>query len=109
MSTKSDMTKARPPRVEVLVGIHVRAVAPCHAARAAAPHSGGMGTLEIPGFRTQRRNVAGLTMNVATAGEGPPILLLHGFPRDLGIAGSRWQATIAAGSWRFARRSIGRM
>jgi haloacetate dehalogenase len=44
------------------------------------PHSGGMGTLEIPGFRTQRRKVAGLTMNVATAGEGPPILLLHGFP-----------------------------
>jgi haloacetate dehalogenase len=34
----------------------------------------------LPGFAYRRIDTAGARINVATAGEGPPLLLLHGYP-----------------------------
>ncbi len=37
------------------------------------------------GFARRRIRVAGAEINVVTAGSGPPILLLHGFPQNLAL------------------------
>lgn len=37
-------------------------------------------TALFPGFRTRRIATSGADINVLTAGSGPPLLLLHGFP-----------------------------
>lgn len=34
----------------------------------------------FPGFETKRVRTSGATINLVTAGEGPPLLLLHGYP-----------------------------
>ena len=33
-----------------------------------------------PGFRRQRVETSGATINLVTGGSGPPLLLLHGYP-----------------------------
>lgn len=38
--------------------------------------------LQLPGFDYQRIDVAGVTINCAVAGAGPPLLLLHGYPQN---------------------------
>jgi len=38
--------------------------------------------MQIPGFEYQRADVAGVTVNCAIAGSGPPLLLLHGYPQN---------------------------
>jgi len=38
-------------------------------------------TALLSGFEYQRVEVEGVTVNCATAGSGPPVLLLHGYPR----------------------------
>src|ERR1700693_3164270 len=35
----------------------------------------------FPGFKQLTRKTAGATINFVTAGKGPPILLLHGYPQ----------------------------
>ncbi|MEV3960893.1 alpha/beta fold hydrolase [Nocardia sp. NPDC050193] len=37
--------------------------------------------IRIPGFDDERIAVGDVRLNVATAGSGPPIVLLHGFPQ----------------------------
>ncbi|MFJ4327881.1 alpha/beta fold hydrolase [Streptomyces tricolor] len=39
-----------------------------------------MTVLSVPGVRLRRVTVGGVGFNVATAGQGPAVLLLHGFP-----------------------------
>ncbi|AKN73254.1 alpha/beta hydrolase [Streptomyces sp. PBH53] len=39
-----------------------------------------MTVLSVPGVRLRRVTVGGVGLNVATAGQGPAVLLLHGFP-----------------------------
>jgi haloacetate dehalogenase len=39
-------------------------------------------TALLPGFEYQRVEVEGVTVNCATAGSGPPVLLLHGYPQN---------------------------
>ena len=34
----------------------------------------------FPGFRKKRIKTSGATINLATGGEGPPVLMLHGYP-----------------------------
>ncbi|MBV8854747.1 MAG: alpha/beta fold hydrolase, partial [Sinobacteraceae bacterium] len=34
----------------------------------------------LKGFRYRQINTASATINLATAGSGPPLLLLHGYP-----------------------------
>src|SRR5260370_7482529 len=42
-----------------------------------------MTTTFLPsGFEYQRHDVDGVTINVAVAGSGPPLLLLHGYPEN---------------------------
>ena len=36
----------------------------------------------LPGFEYQRVDVDGVTVNCATNGDGPPVLLLHGYPEN---------------------------
>ena len=36
----------------------------------------------LPGFEYRRVDVAGVTINCAVKGEGPPLLLLHGYPEN---------------------------
>jgi haloacetate dehalogenase len=36
----------------------------------------------LPGFEYRRVDVAGVTINCAVAGSGPPLLLLHGYPQN---------------------------
>jgi haloacetate dehalogenase len=36
----------------------------------------------LPGFEYRRMDVAGVTINCAVAGSGPPLLLLHGYPQN---------------------------
>jgi haloacetate dehalogenase len=36
----------------------------------------------LPGFDYRRVDVAGVTINCAVAGSGPPLLLLHGYPQN---------------------------
>jgi len=36
----------------------------------------------LPGFEYQRVDVAGVTVNCAVGGSGPPLLLLHGYPEN---------------------------
>ena len=38
--------------------------------------------LLLPGFGYRRVDVAGVTINCAVAGSGPPLLLLHGYPQN---------------------------
>lgn len=40
----------------------------------------GCGVVEIDGFKTRDVTTAGTTIRVATAGSGPAVLLLHGYP-----------------------------
>jgi haloacetate dehalogenase len=35
----------------------------------------------FPGFRRQTIETSGTSINVVTGGNGPPILLLHGYPQ----------------------------
>jgi haloacetate dehalogenase len=35
----------------------------------------------LPGFRTRRIRTSGATIHLATRGDGPPLLLLHGYPQ----------------------------
>jgi haloacetate dehalogenase len=35
----------------------------------------------IPGFTYERMSVGEVTLNVASGGAGPPMVLLHGFPQ----------------------------
>jgi haloacetate dehalogenase len=37
----------------------------------------------FPGFRQQRINTGGATINALVSGNGPPLLLLHGWPQNL--------------------------
>jgi pimeloyl-ACP methyl ester carboxylesterase len=39
-------------------------------------------TALLPGFEYQRVEVDGVTVNCATAGLGPPVLMLHGYPQN---------------------------
>ncbi len=39
-------------------------------------------TVLLPGFEYQRVEVEDVTVNCATAGSGPPVLLLHGYPQN---------------------------
>ena len=39
----------------------------------------------LAGFRTRRMQTSGATIHVRTAGSGPPLLLLHGFPQTNAI------------------------
>jgi haloacetate dehalogenase len=39
----------------------------------------------FPGFRQLRIRTAGATINLVTGGEGPPLLLLHGYPETLAM------------------------
>jgi len=39
-------------------------------------------TALLSGFEYQRVEVEGVTVNCATAGSGPPVLLLHGYPQN---------------------------
>jgi haloacetate dehalogenase len=41
----------------------------------------------FPGFRRDRRDVNGVTINYVLGGAGTPIVLLHGYPQSLTI----WQ------------------
>src|SRR5262249_3624298 len=36
----------------------------------------------FPGFRSEKVTATGATINVVTGGEGPPLLLLHGYPQS---------------------------
>jgi haloacetate dehalogenase len=36
----------------------------------------------LPGFEYRRMDVAGVMVNHAIAGSGPPLLLLHGYPEN---------------------------
>ncbi len=45
------------------------------------PASPGASPL-LPGFEYQRVDVAGVTVNCAIGGSGPPVLLLHGYPEN---------------------------
>ena len=36
----------------------------------------------LPGFEYRRVDVDGVTVNCATAGSGPPVLMLHGYPQN---------------------------
>src|SRR6266487_2447839 len=36
----------------------------------------------LPGFEYQRVDVEGVAVNCATAGSGPPVLMLHGYPQS---------------------------
>ena len=36
----------------------------------------------FPGFRTRRMRVNGVTIHMETGGEGPPVLMLHGYPQS---------------------------
>ena len=36
----------------------------------------------FPGFAEQRVRVNGVTINLVAAGNGPPLLLLHGYPQS---------------------------
>jgi haloacetate dehalogenase len=38
-------------------------------------------TMRLPGFAYRRIEVDGVTINTAVAGDGPPLLLLHGYPQ----------------------------
>jgi haloacetate dehalogenase len=38
--------------------------------------------VRLPGFEYQRIDVDGVTINCATKGAGPPLLLLHGYPQN---------------------------
>ena len=40
------------------------------------------GPLLLPGFEYRRMDVAGITVNYAIRGSGPPLLLLHGYPEN---------------------------
>jgi hypothetical protein len=44
-----------------------------------------MPELWAAGFSAERRKVEGLTINVRSGGQGPPLLLLHGFPQTHAI------------------------
>ncbi|HVJ10730.1 MAG TPA: alpha/beta hydrolase, partial [Burkholderiales bacterium] len=35
----------------------------------------------FPGFRSRKVRTSGATINVVIGGDGPPILLLHGYPQ----------------------------
>jgi hypothetical protein len=35
----------------------------------------------FPGFRRQTVEISGTTINVVVGGDGPPVLLLHGYPQ----------------------------
>ena len=39
-------------------------------------------TALLSGFEYQRVEVEGVTVNCATAGSGPPVLMLHGYPQN---------------------------
>jgi haloacetate dehalogenase len=39
-------------------------------------------TALLPGFEYRRVDVAGVTVNCAVAGSGPPVLMLHGYPQN---------------------------
>jgi haloacetate dehalogenase len=42
----------------------------------------GPDALRVAGFEYQRVDVAGVPVNCAVAGSGPPVLLLHGYPQN---------------------------
>jgi haloacetate dehalogenase len=44
------------------------------------PQRGAPATEFFPGFKTQTAKTSGATINFVTAGSGPPLLLLHGYP-----------------------------
>lgn len=48
-------------------------------------------------FETRQYRVNGIAMNVAVAGEGPPVLLVHGFPDDHTVWRHQAAALLAAG------------
>ena len=35
----------------------------------------------FPGFESRRIRANGVTINLVTAGDGPPLLMLHGYPQ----------------------------
>jgi haloacetate dehalogenase len=39
----------------------------------------------FPGFEKRKVKTSGATINLATGGEGPPVLLLHGYPQTLAM------------------------
>jgi pimeloyl-ACP methyl ester carboxylesterase len=43
-------------------------------------HLAGVDDQKIPGFEYRRVACEDVTLNVALGGQGPPVLLLHGFP-----------------------------
>src|SRR5690349_606089 len=44
------------------------------------PQRGAAATEFFPGFKRQTAKTSGATINFVTAGSGPPLLLLHGYP-----------------------------
>ena len=48
---------------------------------AAAPISAARAPVLLPGFRKQTIQTTGARINVLTGGQGPPVLLLHGYPQ----------------------------
>ncbi|MGH9174748.1 MAG: alpha/beta fold hydrolase [Vicinamibacterales bacterium] len=58
---------------------------PAHTARAAPAQSAGrtgQASRFFPGFKTLTMEVTGATINGVMAGQGPPVLLLHGAPQS---------------------------
>jgi haloacetate dehalogenase len=48
-----------------------------------APNAGTSASpLLLPGFQYRRMDIEGVTISYATAGAGPPLLLLHGYPQN---------------------------
>jgi pimeloyl-ACP methyl ester carboxylesterase len=39
----------------------------------------------FPNFRRDRQRLDDIEINYVTAGKGPPLLLLHGFPQNLAM------------------------
>ena len=54
-------------------------------------------TTEMPGFDQHRINVNNVQINCVKAGNGPPLLLLHGHPQNLIVWRKVAQAFVDAG------------
>src|SRR5579871_2698090 len=58
---------------------------PSTAAMKASGAAVSAGPMQFPGLERRTVDVAGIAISCATAGSGPPLLLLHGFPQCLAM------------------------
>lgn len=58
--------------------------------------------MNIPGFTARTATLDGIEIGCSTGGNGPPLLLVHGFSpaRDSRSPAPRWYLSVRRGRWR---------